>query len=675
MSGGLVRDLGRDQDTVVTAAPPGREGEVAAVAGMLAAAADGAGAALVLRGEPGAGQADVVRAALTRLPPGVTVVRLSGLPGEEADEGAAAVRLGAHFGLDPAHVDGPSFVTAFGRAAPTALVIDHAELLDDVSRRVLTFCANRLTGTRVCLLAVVHSIHAHQELPGVETRQLPPLTTCDVDRLVLRRVGARAPAHVIDALLAATAGNAAAVESVIADASDAQLLGIRLLEDPPAVGGPLAESASEVIASLPPQTRYAAAAIAVGADTPFALGLVLGPDVQQAGVVAPAETAGVLELRGGGYRFTHPVTRSVAAHAVHPGERRVIHGLIAAVPGLSREATGRHLAHATVLPDETIAGRLERLAQQASLDGRPFHAAAWQAEAHRLSRPGARAERRARMLAVTEGAARAALPGLDPTAVIERVATPGAVIELFGGLRIRVGDVSVPIPQGMAAQALKAVALHGSVQADVLAELLWPGAEPGLGRARLRNVLNRVRSAVGALVVRDGDEIRLAGGVRVDALEFQELSNKALVAAVSGDSAAHEMLERAIAAYTGELLPADRYVDWTTSARERLARRWLHLLDLLVDVLEAEHVEAAVEKLLQVIELDPLEESRYVRGAELLLGLGRGSAALGLLRRGQAALADVGLPPSERAIELMHELESAPVAHIGPQRRSQESIP
>ena len=65
----------------------------------------------------------------------------------------------------------------------------------------------------------------------------------------------------------------------------------------------------------------------------------------------------------------------------------------------------------------------------------------------------------------------------------------------------------------------------------------------------------------------------------------------------------------ALELYAGELLPEDRYEDWTISRRERLREMFLALLLDHADVLErAGDDVAAIEALRRIVVIDPAHE-------------------------------------------------------------------
>ena len=109
-----------------------------------------------------------------------------------------------------------------------------------------------------------------------------------------------------------------------------------------------------------------------------------------------------------------------------------------------------------------------------------------------------------------------------PEAALASENLPVAV-RVLGGFEVRHGGRIVTPPPGRNADALKIIASARSrVAVDELIEHLWPDADEESGRVRLRNVLARIGAACGTIVVRDGDGLRMAAGVTVDAVVFEE---------------------------------------------------------------------------------------------------------------------------------------------------------
>jgi DNA-binding SARP family transcriptional activator len=185
----------------------------------------------------------------------------------------------------------------------------------------------------------------------------------------------------------------------------------------------------------------------------------------------------------------------------------------------------------------------------------------------------------------------------------------------------------------------------GRAPVDDLIETLWPGVGPDSGRKRLRNVLNRLRGALGGVVVREGEALAFAEGAQIDAVIFEREALAAVDPSADGTSG---RARTALARYTGPLLPEAPYADWAAEPRERLSRRYLALLDLLADeAVRQQDADEAIRLLEQAIEADRFDESRYLRSARLLLAQNRRGRALAVLRAAAVALRELDLQPSD----------------------------
>ena len=226
-------------------------------------------------------------------------------------------------------------------------------------------------------------------------------------------------------------------------------------------------------------------------------------------------------------------------------------------------------------------------------------------------------------------------------------------ITVLGRFAVRHRGKEVALPPSLATQAVKIVALHPRITVDELIEYLWEEAEPGVGQRRLRNVLWRIRSACGELLVREGNFLRLAPGAVTDLGRFRELADQALVGPEAGTPAAAELARSALDLYRGELLPGDRYEDWAASARESAARTHLRLLDLLVDdALSGDRQAEALVLLDRLAEVDPFDERHHLRTAEIHLRAGNRGRALDALERAERMLAELNVAPSPAVREL-----------------------
>lgn len=227
-------------------------------------------------------------------------------------------------------------------------------------------------------------------------------------------------------------------------------------------------------------------------------------------------------------------------------------------------------------------------------------------------------------------------------------------VTLLGDFAVSRGGIDITPPAGHPATVVKLLALRGPMALDELVDQLWPDADLDRSRARLRNLLNRIRSRCGDLVVRAGEALRLDPATETDVRAFEELADAV------GAAAAPErvgLARLAVAAYAGELLPGDRYEDWAALARERLRRRFLALVDLLADDAEQRgELDEAVRQLDVAIAAEPLDESRSVRAARILLSQGRRATARRLVLDAIAVLDDLALPAGAELAALRAEL-------------------
>ena len=248
--------------------------------------------------------------------------------------------------------------------------------------------------------------------------------------------------------------------------------------------------------------------------------------------------------------------------------------------------------------------------------------------------------------------------------------TPGEVaeweIDLLGSVGLRRRGEVVAMPYSLAVQALLITSLRRRVPIEELVELLWPDAEPGVGMRRLRNVLWRVRSACGDVLVRDGSLIRLDDQVVVDVEQFRALAREALGAEGSG-ARASELARAALTLYRGELLPAERYADWAAGPRESLSRLHIQLLELLLaEAVAAEHLQDAFGFVDRLIECDPYNEQHHLVLAELYAKSGNRRRALRVLEQAEAVLDELDLPPSDELKRIRRSLNGVDVVEGRP---------
>ena len=187
----------------------GREREQAALQQLVEQARSGAGAALVLQGQPGVGKSALL-ADLTRDTADLVVVRTQGVESEAPLPFAALHRLlrpvmnhleqvpvpqaealRAAFGessgdVGERHLVFLATLNLLSEAAqdrPVLVVVDDAHWLDDASAAALLFTARRLQGDAVAMLFAVRE----EESERFDSRDMPVLTVTGVDERRSRR--------------------------------------------------------------------------------------------------------------------------------------------------------------------------------------------------------------------------------------------------------------------------------------------------------------------------------------------------------------------------------------------------------------------------------------------------------------------------------------------------------
>lgn len=226
--------------------------------------------------------------------------------------------------------------------------------------------------------------------------------------------------------------------------------------------------------------------------------------------------------------------------------------------------------------------------------------------------------------------------------------SPRWQVRLMGEFAVTVDARDATPARGNGAAIVKLLALRGPMSADALVDVLWPTADPLVGSARLRNTLSRLRRTTGDIAVRRGGLLALHPAAHVDAVDFLREAAAALQGCRA--VASHAGVDRvtsAIAAYGGELLPGDRFVEWFDHDRDHLLRRYLELTDVAVSDAERRgDVHEAIDILEAAMAADPLDEQRAVRLAGHLVALGHRAAARWSVERAVGVARELGVAPS-----------------------------
>lgn len=213
-------------------------------------------------------------------------------------------------------------------------------------------------------------------------------------------------------------------------------------------------------------------------------------------------------------------------------------------------------------------------------------------------------------------------------------------IRLLGQFDVVVDGVAVE-PSSLArrdpARLVKFLALKSGHRAhrEQVMDALWPDAPPTSLANRLHKAAHFVRKATGipSSIVLGADTVALFpdADIAIDAFTFEQLASDGLA---GNDLAA---IDRALAAYSGELLPLDLYDDWAFHHRQRLRLRHRELL-------------RRAGMFDRLVALDPTDEDAHVG---VMRGLLRTGDRAGVLRQFELLTTilddELGMGPSVEA--------------------------
>ncbi|MGW3183051.1 AAA family ATPase [Kitasatospora sp. NPDC001119] len=403
----------------------GRTREVEVLDRLLREVRDGRSRVLVLRGEAGVGKSALLDH-LAGQAGQWQVVRAAGVEAEAEFAYAALQRLCApllsHLGRLP-EVQQEALRVAFGlstgnppemllvglavlgllaeAAARSALVclVDDAQWLDLMSRRILAFVGRRLDAESVALVFAERITDGNSDdegLSGLPDLPLGGLADADARALLDGVLPGPVDARVRDRIVAETGGNPLALLELPRGLSPAELAF--------GFGGPgagplatrLEDGFRRRVDALPADTR---ALLLVAAVEPVGDGPLLWHALRLLGIgpeaVAPAEAADLITL-GAAVRFRHPLVRSAVWRGADAAALHAAHAALAEATDAERDPDRRawHRAHAAVGPDEQVAAALESSADRALARGGRAAAASFLERAAALTPcPEARARR------------------------------------------------------------------------------------------------------------------------------------------------------------------------------------------------------------------------------------------------------------------------------------------
>jgi DNA-binding CsgD family transcriptional regulator len=398
----------------------GRRRECDLLDQLLDAVREGAGRALVVRGESGVGKTALLEY-LVEHASGCRVARAAGVQSEmelayagvhqlltpmldrlQDLPGPQGEALRTAFGMSPGPAPdrflvGLATLSLLADAAeehPLLCVVDDEQWLDHASAQVLGFVARRLVAESVGLVFAAR-------IPGDELAGLPELVVeglgeVDARALLMAALAGPLDAQVADRVVAEARGNPLALVELPRGAPPAELAGGFALPDALPLSGRIEASFRRRLDALPADTR---SLVLVAAAEPVGDPVLLWWAVQRLGIGSQAATAaaeaGLVEV-GARVVFRHPLVRSAAYRSASLQERQVVHRALAEAtdPELDPDRRAWHWAQAAPGPDEDVAAELERSAGRAQARGGVAAAAAFLQRAVALTAdPARRADR------------------------------------------------------------------------------------------------------------------------------------------------------------------------------------------------------------------------------------------------------------------------------------------
>ena len=249
----------------------------------------------------------------------------------------------------------------------------------------------------------------------------------------------------------------------------------------------------------------------------------------------------------------------------------------------------------------------------------------------------------------------------------------GLVVRCFGNFEVARNGVAVhDWRRDKAKTLLKLLVAHnGSLQRDVLVDLLWPELEPEPALRNLRVTLHALRRALDGpteshatpYVLTRGDRFQLNPGapVWVDTYAFNTLC--ALAAGLWRRGHIEESWRACEAAeelYRDDYLLDDLYEEWTLIAREQLKDDYLLVVTRLADAALTLHdYERCIEYCHKILARDNAREDAYQRLMRCHSKMGRPARALRWFALCRETLRrDLNVDPSEQTVDLAEAISS-----------------
>ncbi len=364
----------------------GRAAERQALARLLAAARLGDSGVLVLSGDPGIGKTTLLTAVIADA--GMRVLSTRGVAAEREIAFAGLHQLcapllptlerlpppqAAALGVALAVRSGPipepfavgaavlGLLTLAAEEAPLAILVDDVHLLDQSSAQAIAFAARRLVSDPVAVIMTARSgeASAMDDLPRLD---LGPLTIGETADLLDSTDSGQWDHGRLVRFHGATGGNPLAILEL---AAEADRLGAAPPDAPVALTGELLAAYSRRIHAISPDARAVLLLAATDSHDTATLARACAAAGLDLGMVAEAETAGLVRLTDAAVEFRHPLVRAAVYGDADAAERREAHRrLAAAIEPDELDRRAWHRAEAAVGPEEEAAELLALAANE-----------------------------------------------------------------------------------------------------------------------------------------------------------------------------------------------------------------------------------------------------------------------------------------------------------------------
>ncbi|MBI4928435.1 MAG: hypothetical protein HY835_11760, partial [Anaerolineae bacterium] len=248
---------------------------------------------------------------------------------------------------------------------------------------------------------------------------------------------------------------------------------------------------------------------------------------------------------------------------------------------------------------------------------------------------------------------------------------PELAIRLLGGFSVSIHGQEIPDSRWRLHKVKNLVKLLALARAhrlhrDQLIDTLWPESDPKAGSNLFYQTLHFARQVLADagsnyLCFQDGF-LSLSDGVWIDTEQFEQTAAHARHCQEPAE------FHRALAFYTGCLLPEDLYEDWTVQPREALRQAYLSLLLDLAGVEESRgNYTAGIQTLQRLLADDRSSETAHVGLMRLYALCGQRQQALRQYQILRDVLrAELDAEPSRYAEQLAEAIRCGRFAPVDP---------